>query len=241
MAKAGERCHQGDGGGYLILARRREIEDGYAAVGLSYLTGVITTSSMRNEADVGANQPALDQHDFRIIGETLAGTAAAKGSKTGLPGLPDSQADVGGWEEMPTVSRLADWDRDRDGLPDWWERISGSRPDSAAGDFSDGNRDRLGEGITELEHYLNWMAAPHAEVAAGGNVTLALAPLTRGFTAKPKFKVVATVGGNAVPTADGQSLVFTPKDGFTGIGSVTFRVSDADGDQMTRTIGIWVF
>ncbi len=192
-------------------------------------------------SDVGANQPALDQHDFRIIGETLAGTAAAKGSKTGLPGLPDSQADVGGWEEMPTVSRLADWDRDRDGLPDWWERISGSRPDSAAGDFSDANRDRLGDGVTELEHYLNWMAAPHAEVAAGGNVTLALAPLTRGFTAKPKFKVVATVGGNAVPTADGQSLVFSPKDGFTGIGNVTFRVTDADGDQMTRTIGIRVF
>jgi hypothetical protein len=192
-------------------------------------------------SDVGANQPALDRHDFRIIGETLAGIAAFKGSKTGLPGLPDSQVDVGGWEAMPTVARPSDWDGDRDGLPDWWERISGSNPASAAGDFSDSNRDRLGDGITELEHYLNWMAAPHAEVAAGGNVILAMAPLTRGFTAKPKFKVVATVAGDAVLTADGQSLVFTPKDGFTGLGSVTFRVTDADGDQMTRTIGVRVF
>jgi hypothetical protein len=192
-------------------------------------------------SDVGANQPALDRHDFRIIGETLAGAAAFKGSKTGLPGLPDSQADVGGWEAMPTVARPVDWDSDRDGLPDWWERISGSNPASAAGDFSDSNRDRLGDGITELEHYLNWMAAPHAEVAAGGNVILAMAPLTRGFTAKPNFKVVAAVAGDAVLTADGQSLVFTPKNGFTGIGSVTFRVSDADGDQMTRTIGVRVF
>ena len=192
-------------------------------------------------SDVGANQPALDQHDFRIISETLAGIATYKGSKTGLPGLPDSQLDVGGWEAMPTVARPADWDSDRDGLPDWWERISGSRPDSAAGDFTDSNRDRLGDGVTELEHYLNWMAAPHAEVAAGGNVTLALAPLTRGFTAKPKFEVVATVGGNAVPTDDGQFIVFAPKDGFTGLASVTFRVTDADGDQMTRPIGVRVF
>ena len=68
-----------------------------------------------------------------------------------------------------------------------------------------------------------------------------MAPLTRGFTAKPNFKVVATVAGDAVLTADGQSLVFTPKNGFTGIGSVTFRVTDADGDQMTRTIGVRVF
>jgi hypothetical protein len=85
------------------------------------------------------------------------------------------------------------------------------------------------------------MAAPHAEVPAGGKLTLAMAPLTRGFTAKPKFKVVATVGGDAFLTSDGQSLVFTPKAGFTGLASVTFRVTDADGDQMTRTIGLRVF
>jgi hypothetical protein len=85
------------------------------------------------------------------------------------------------------------------------------------------------------------MAAPHAEVAVGANVTLALAPLTRGFTAKPKFEVVATVGGNAVPSDDGQSIVFAPKDGFTGLASVTFRVTDADGDHMTRPIGVRVF
>ena len=180
-------------------------------------------------SDVGANQPALDRHDFRIIGETLAGTAAFNGSKTGLPGLPDSQADVGGWEDMPAVSRPADWDSDHDGLPDWWERLRGPRDDAAAAD-----------GITELEHYLNWMAAPHTEAAAGGNVTLALAPLTRGFTAKPKFAIIATAGGVAALTADGQSAVFTPAAGFTGLGGVTFRVTDAEGDSMNRTIGVLV-
>ena len=180
-------------------------------------------------SDVGANQPALDRHDFRIIGETLAGTAAFKGSKTGLPGLPDSQADVGGWEDMPTVSRPADWDTDHDGLPDWWERLRGPRDDAAAAD-----------GITELENYLNWMAAPHTETAAGGSVTIALAPLARGFTAEPKFAIIGTSWGAATLTSDGQSAVFVATEGFSGLGSLTFRVTDAEGDSMSRTVGVLV-
>jgi len=84
------------------------------------------------------------------------------------------------------------------------------------------------------------MAAPHTEAAAGGNVTLALAPLTRGFTAKPRFTIVATTGGVAAITADGQSALFSAAVGFTGLGSVTFRVTDAEGDSMNRTVGVLV-
>ena len=72
-------------------------------------------------ADVGCNFPALDEHDQRIIAETRTGAFKFKGSKTGLPGLPDSQDDVGGWDNYPEVKRPADWDTDRDGLPDAWE------------------------------------------------------------------------------------------------------------------------
>jgi hypothetical protein len=96
------------------------------------------------------------------------------------------------------------------------------------------------DGITELEHYLNWMAAPHTETATGGSVTLALAPLARGFTDKPKFAIVATTGGAAALTADGQTAVFSPTVGFTGLGSFTFRVTDAEGDSMERTVGVLV-
>ena len=52
-------------------------------------------------ADVGCNVPMLDDHDRRVIEETRAGTTTFKGSKSGLPGLPDSQEDVGGWEDYP--------------------------------------------------------------------------------------------------------------------------------------------
>jgi hypothetical protein len=101
--------------------------------------------------DVGCNFPALDQQDQRIIAEVREGTFQFKGSVTGLPGLPDSQEDVGGWEEYPVVQRPADWDTDHDGMPDVWERAHGLDPRNPA----DGNGDFVGDGYTNLEKYLN--------------------------------------------------------------------------------------
>ena len=104
-------------------------------------------------ANVGCNFPALDEHDRRIIAEVRSGTFKFKGSKTGLPGLPDSQDDVGGWENYPEVHRPADWDMDRDGMPDAWEKVRGLNPRDAA----DANADRDGDGYTNLEEYLGWL------------------------------------------------------------------------------------
>ncbi len=102
-------------------------------------------------ANVGCNFPALDAHDRRVIAETRAGTAKFKGSKTGLPGLPDSQDDVGGWDNYPEVHRAADWDTDHDGIRDDWEKSHGLNPK----DPTDGNADLNGDGYTNLEKYLN--------------------------------------------------------------------------------------
>lgn len=102
-------------------------------------------------ANVGCNFPKLDAHDQRIIAETCAGTAKYKGSKTGLPGLPDSQDDVGGWDNYPEVHRAADWDTDHDGMSDGWEKAHGLNPKDPA----DGNADLNGDGYTNLEKYLN--------------------------------------------------------------------------------------
>lgn len=102
-------------------------------------------------ADVGCNFPALDPHDARILAETRAGTTTYKGSRTGLPGLPDSQDDVGGWDAYPEVRRPAGWDTDGDGMPDAWENAHGFDAANAA----DGAADRDGDGYTNLEVYLN--------------------------------------------------------------------------------------
>lgn len=111
-------------------------------------------------ADVGCNVPALDEHDRRVLGEVRDGETTYTGSVSGLPGLPDSQQDVGGWEDYPEERRPADWDIDNDGIPGDWERDHGLDP----ADPSDGPRDPDGDGYTNLEDYLNSLAKPGINV-----------------------------------------------------------------------------
>ncbi|HTZ21759.1 MAG TPA: hypothetical protein VMC06_12830, partial [Opitutaceae bacterium] len=191
-------------------------------------------------SDVGCNQPALDDHDVRVIRETRDGTFTYRGSVSGLAGMPDTQADVGGWETYPGLSRAADWDSDHDGLPDWWERLIGTNPNSPAGDFSDANADPDGDGYTYLEDYLNWMAAPHYDCSAGGSVDIDLRGLATGFTASPQFAVSGAVGGAVYLLADGTTARFTSTDSASRLGKFLFTVTDGEGDSLTREIGIHV-
>jgi hypothetical protein len=99
--------------------------------------------------DVGCNFPTLDDHDKRIIDEVRSGKTKFTGSKTGLPGLPDSQDDVGGWEDYPQVRRPANWDSDHDGIPDEWEQRAGLNPNDSADSAK-----LCPDGYSNLEHYL---------------------------------------------------------------------------------------
>ncbi|MCA9236745.1 MAG: hypothetical protein KDA44_14820, partial [Planctomycetales bacterium] len=125
---------------------------------------VTTTSAADAVADVlgdiGCNRPALDEHDQRVIQEVRDGTTTYQGSVSGLPGLPDSQQDVGGWEDYPEQHRPADWDVDGDGLPGWWEVEHGLNPESPAGDLANAHADADGNGFTNLEEYLQELTRP---------------------------------------------------------------------------------
>ena len=94
------------------------------------------------------------------MNETLNGTTMYTGSESGVRGLPDHESDVGGYEDYPSETRDAGWDSDADGLPDFWELDAGTNPDSPSGDFTEANTDFDGDGYTELEEYLAFMAAP---------------------------------------------------------------------------------
>ena len=63
----------------------------------------------------------------------------------------DSQDEIGGWDRYPSIVRPSNFDTDRDGMADEWERTTGLDPD----DSSDGNQDRDNDGFTNLEDYLN--------------------------------------------------------------------------------------
>lgn len=65
--------------------------------------------------------------------------------------LIDSQSEVGGWDFYETINQPKDWDTDRDGMPDVWEKANGLNP----ADSEDRNRDADKDGFTNLEEYLN--------------------------------------------------------------------------------------
>jgi pectate lyase len=74
--------------------------------------------------------------------------ATAVGSRSGLPGIIDSQADVGGWPELANGPAPAD--SDHDGMPDEWETSHGLNP------YDPADRNRINhDGYTYLEAYLD--------------------------------------------------------------------------------------
>ncbi len=110
-------------------------------------------------ADAGALLPKQDAIDRRIIDEVRAGTFSLRGSKGHLPGIIDTQRDLGPnpWPEYKTYDLPVD--TDHDGLPDSWEQAHGLNPHSRPSDFSDANADPDGDGFTRLEDYLNELAS----------------------------------------------------------------------------------
>lgn len=192
-------------------------------------------------SDVGQRMPVLDNHDQRMINETLTGTYSAKGSVSGLPGIPDRETDVKdtanikGWEPYPSTSWADNYDSDMDGLPDWWENMYGYNSKSKSGDFSDANKDRLGDGWTELERYLEWMARAHYTFAKGETQVIDLAQFTRGYDGGT-YTVSAPSGVTA--TVSGSKMTVKLADSFAGAGYVQFTLKDNAGDTFSRYIGV---
>lgn len=202
----------------------------------SYVTTQTAEEAYKNVlSDVGANSGVFDDHDIRIIKETLNGTFTYRGSKTNFPGLPDSHLDVGGWEDYPVTERERDFDTDNDGLPDWWEKLKGTNPNSKTGDFSDSNADKDGDGFSELEDYLNWLAAPHYTIKKGTELTVDLKSLSAGYTKGCSYSVVEAKNGSAKIDSKGV-LEFTPEK--SGLASFVFQVKDKDGSTMARKVNI---
>jgi pectate lyase len=90
-------------------------------------------------AEAGATRPARDTVDQRIVSEVQ--------NKTGE--IIDSPLDVGGYPKL--APGIAPADADHDGMPDEWERQHGLDPRDA----SDANKDRDGDGYTNIEEYLH--------------------------------------------------------------------------------------
>ena len=101
-------------------------------------TGQVTTHSAAEAyekvlAYVGASL-YRDEIDARYMEEAKTGTATYKGSITNSPGIIDKVSDVNGYTEdnFGTGTRPADFDTDKDGIADEWEKSNGLNPNDAS-------------------------------------------------------------------------------------------------------------
>ena len=122
-------------------------------------TGEVTTHSAAQAFSkvlaYGGASLYRDDIDARYMEEAKTGTALYKGSITLSPGIIDKVSDVKGYTEanFGTATRPADFDTDKDGIPDAWELANGLNPN----DGSDALTYSLdGKGYyTNLEVYAN--------------------------------------------------------------------------------------
>lgn len=96
-----------------------------------------------------------DEIDARYMEEAKTGTAKYKGSITKSPGIIDKVSDVNGYTEanFSTGTRPADFDTDKDGIPDAWEIANGLDPNDGS-DALTYSLDSKGY-YTNLEVYAN--------------------------------------------------------------------------------------
>lgn len=234
----------------------------------SYVTSQTASNAYKVVlSDVGCYLPAQDLTDVRVIGEVLDGTThyigtnanpyvingVFQGNFTTNAGFIDSQTDVKDYQD--TNSLLANFstnfpwapfatynvpvDSDHDGMPDWWETMNGLNPNSTAGDFSDANADLVGDGYTELERYLNWLAVPHFDCTNGTPLAIDLTQFTRGFTNTALGATYSLLGvTNGTAGLIGRTVRFTNSVTTNALASFTFKVVDNTAFSYTNTIGI---
>ncbi len=191
----------------------------------------------------GATMPIRDEHHLRNVKETLEGTWTYKGSKSGIKGEIDNEADItehtNGWETYPEEQRDDKWDTDQDGMPDWWEQMIGSNASAA------NQNDPSHDGWTLLEDYLDFMAHPYVEVEQGATGTIDVKPYFAGFYGQngsydkitPTY-TVATESSLFTPAVNGSELKVTAGE-TTGFGYVNVTVDDGQ-TQWTQRFGVAV-
>ncbi len=187
-------------------------------------------------SDVGCNQPFFDNHDTRMVKETLTGTYTYKGSRTSYPGLIDKESDSEGFAGLNIVEeyRPANYDTDQDGMPDWWEKANGLNPDVA-----DNNKDEDRDGYTALEDYLNWLAEPHYIISNTQPYTINLKSLFAGFDNEPSYTVNSVYSDINIEVTDGGVMSIVPG---TNERFYTIQVTATDKDNvgsMTRNVNLY--
>lgn len=183
-------------------------------------------------SDVGATMPFLDAHDQRIVTETLKRSYTYTGSKTGLKGQIDTEADCGGYEVYPEEHRAADFDSDQDGIPNWYEALIGSDVNVA-----NNNADPDKDGYTQLEDYLEFISHPYLIIEPSSSEDIDLAQYFRGYTSSPSFSANSS-SANVKVEVNGDKLHVDASS--AGLATISLKVTDAAGASYERLFNIAV-
>ena len=188
------------------------------------VTLMSTALAWRNDLSLAGTLPRDDMDELVIsqmktLGNGTAGTGAGTAGPSG--GLYTSQASTGlannGYGTI--TGGATPLDSDRDGMPDYWEQATGSDP------FGANSLTNTADGYTLLEHYINFLAVPHAITQTNVAVDIDLTQYTEGFAASATYTVSG--GSNGVVTLTGSATAhFVPTANFVGIGSFKFTVND---------------
>ena len=195
-----------------------------------------TASAFRVSASLAGALPR-DPMDALIISQvmTLGKGTTGQGANTVGPdgGLYTSQAQTGlannGYGAIAGGTRLAD--TDNDGMPDIWETANGTNPST------NDAMTKAPDGYALIEHYLNWLAEPHATSSAGAAVDVDLSAYAAGFApVAPAYAVSAAQSGTVTLNADKHTAHFTPAAGFHGLGSFAFTVTGSDSTSSKSSV-----
>jgi autotransporter-associated beta strand protein len=199
---------------------------------------VYSTASAYRIAVSQAGALPRDQIDDLVISQvkTLGSGTTGTGAGTVGPdgGLYTSQTQTGlGNNGYGTINGgIPATDSDLDGMPDYWEITVGLSPSS---------NDAMtiaADGYANIEHYLNWLADPHALTITNTDVDVDLWQYTGGFTnARPTYSVYNASNG-VVTLNSGHIAHFTPANNYFGLGSFQFTVVASDGSGYTNTVTV---
>jgi hypothetical protein len=182
-----------------------------------------------------------DPIDALIISQVMTlgkGTTGAGAGTVGPSGgLYTSQTETGlpnnGYGAIAGGTQPTD--TDNDGMPDTWERASGSNPNA------NDAMTRAADGYALIEHYVNWLAVPHASTAAGAPADVDLSTYAIGFSAvSPTFVVAGAQSGTVALQPDRHTARFQPAAGFQGLASFAFTVTGSDGTAYTTAVSVLV-
>lgn len=173
------------------------------------------TAYARVLSEVGASLKR-DATDKRIVSEVVSGTASM-GDNGMIANVEDSDYDV-----YEIVSRDENFDANQNGIADWYETATGK---------TEAQADPDGDGYTNLEDYLNYMATPNTAVDPGQTATFNLSDYFAGISGATFTTTKGSVDGTTLSIASAA----------TDKGFLKAKVTATKGDvSVTRDFNVYL-